>query len=62
MNHRNRSAKNAYTLHKGYGFGHKKWSKLHASKLVRKGGKFLVDKELEVYLMEKSPNGVAQSC
>ncbi len=40
-NHRNRSAKNAHTLKKGYGWGHKKDAKKAASKLERKGGKFL---------------------
>lgn len=40
--HRNRSAKNAHRLRKGYGWGHKKKAKQAASKLARKGGKFLV--------------------
>lgn len=42
---RNRSAKNAHTLRKGYGWGHKKDAKRAASKLDRKGAKFAVRKE-----------------
>ena len=39
--YRNRSAKNTHEMQKGYG-GHKGWYKKYASKLFRKGNKFLI--------------------